>query len=119
MLFLACDPSETSEESIFPHVLERIPATVAVTYGTVATTQQHITVKKIVAMRSIGSGGGIVNGSGNGTSVTEVSGDVMEAAVNRLEGVVQGRKSAQTMDVFAEARAMNTGGIFWERLHES
>ncbi|KAK5135609.1 hypothetical protein LTR08_005089 [Meristemomyces frigidus] len=107
-LLLALDPPlEPGGNSVFPQILERIPAAARVYYGTVDGSQQMAMVQAILNMRSIGNGGIVVNGRGNGKVVIEASGELLDGAVGRLEGVVQGCKSGATVDAFAEARAMH------------
>jgi len=81
------------EFNLVTQVLERVPASTLVSYGTVAGSQQDTMVQHIVEMRRRGIGGNIAEGL-----VTD-----LEAAGKGVKDLVRGCKSGATTNVFTEA----------------
>ena len=83
------------EFNVVAQILERIPASTKISYGTVAGTSQNAMVLRVLDERAKSLGGRMV----------EASGEVLQTAATSVKGLVRGCKSGSRKDVFAESRS--------------
>jgi hypothetical protein len=84
------------EFNILAQILERIPASTKLFFGTESGTQQHEVVLALLAMRKAGHSG----------VVEEALAAHLESAAVGVPGLVRGCKSDASHDVFAESHTM-------------
>ena len=84
------------EYNIVAQVLERLPASTKVSYGSVEGSQQSVMIGGILEGRAKAMAGKLV----------EARASDLEDAARGVRDLVRGCKSGQTVDVFAESRGM-------------
>jgi len=84
------------EYNVVAQVLERVPASTKLSFGTVAGSQESAMVWRILDGRARAVAGKLV----------EARPESLEEAAHGVKGLVRGCKSGRTRDVFAESRSI-------------